>query len=83
MHSKVEAMAYRDREKNTVFTITVAVHIPKYIHGQYLCQQANVGIAKWKLWRASLEKCTLYLLLLRLFVFPNIFVASTSMKKEM
>ena len=41
---------------NTVFAATMSLHIPKYICGQYLYEQANVDIAKWKLWGARLEK---------------------------
>ena len=41
---------------NTIFTTTMAVHIPKYTYGQYLYEQANAGIPRWKLWRAGLEK---------------------------
>ena len=34
-------MACRTCKINTVFTATVAVLVPKYIYGQYLCEQAN------------------------------------------
>ena len=32
-------------QKNTIFTATVAVVVPKYIYGQYLCEQANTSTA--------------------------------------
>ena len=32
------------------------VHVPKYVYGQYLYEVANACTAKWKLWRAGLEK---------------------------
>ena len=44
---------------------------------------ANSGTAMWKLWGVGLQKQILYLLLLWLFLFPNIFMASTSVNKQM
>ena len=41
---------------NTIFTIAVAVFVPKYIYGQYLCKKANASTTMWKLWRVGLEK---------------------------
>ena len=41
---------------NIVFTATVVVLVPKYIYGQYLCEQANADTAMWELWRARLAK---------------------------
>ena len=41
---------------NTIFIAAMFVHVPNYISGQYLCEQADAGTAKWKLWRAKLEK---------------------------
>ena len=55
-HSNVEVVACRTSKINTVFTAAVAVLVPKYIYGQYLCEQANAGTAMWKLWRAGLQK---------------------------
>ena len=52
----MEVVACRTCKINTVFTAAVAVLVPKYIYGQYLCEQANAGTAMWKLWRAGLEK---------------------------
>ena len=34
----------QDFKKNTVFTTAMVVLVPKYIYGQYLCEQANAGI---------------------------------------
>ena len=45
-------VACRTCKINTVFTIAVAVLVPKYIYGLYLCEQANAGAAMWKLWHA-------------------------------
>ena len=44
------------KDIGTVFTTAMVVLVPKYIYGQYLCEQANAGIAMWKLWRAGLQK---------------------------
>ena len=55
-HSNVEVLACRTRKINTIFTAAVAVLVPKYIYGQYLCEKANAGTAMWKLWRAGFEK---------------------------
>ena len=52
----MEIVGCRTSKINTVFTPTVAVLVPKYIYGQYLCEQANAGTTMWKLWRAGLEK---------------------------
>ena len=52
----MEVVACRTCKINTVFTAAVAVLVPKYIYGQYLCEQANAGKAMWKLWRAGLAK---------------------------
>ena len=46
----------QDFKINTIFTTAVAVLVPKYIYGQYLCEKANAGTAMWKLWRAGFEK---------------------------
>ena len=45
----------QDFKKNTVFTVAVAVLVPKYICGQYLCEQAHASTAIWKLWRVDLK----------------------------
>ena len=45
---------------NIVFIAAMAVLVPKYIYGQYLCEQANAGTAMWKLWRAGLQKNTVF-----------------------
>ena len=45
----MEVVAYRTCKINTVFTAAVAVFVPKYIYGKYLCEQANAGKAIWKL----------------------------------
>ena len=34
----------------------MAVLVPKYIYGLYLCEKANAGTAMWKLLRAGLGK---------------------------
>ena len=52
----MEVVACKTSKINTVFTVAVVVLVPKYIDGQYLCEQANVGITMWKLWRAGFEK---------------------------
>ena len=49
-------MARRTGKINTIFTAAVAVLVPKYIYGQYLCKKANAGTAMWKFWHAGLEK---------------------------
>ena len=72
MHSNVEVVACRTSKINIVFTVAVVVLVPKYIYGQYLCEQANAGTAMLKLWCAEFEKQILYLLQLCLFVFPRI-----------
>ena len=46
----------QDFKNKYCFTAAVVVLVPKYIYGQYLCEQANVGTAMWKLWRAGLAK---------------------------
>ena len=46
----------RTSKINTIFTAAMAVLVPKYIYGQYLCEKANVGTVMWKLWRAGFEK---------------------------
>ena len=52
----MEVLACKTSEINTVFTVAIVVLVPKYIYGQYLCEQANVGTAVWKLWRAGFQK---------------------------
>ena len=52
----MEVVVCRTSKINTIFTAAVAVLVPKYIYGQYLCEQANAGTAMWKLWRAGLQK---------------------------
>ena len=52
----MEDLASKTSKINIVFTAAVVVLVPKYIYGQYLCEQANAGIAMWKLWRAGFEK---------------------------
>ena len=52
----MEVVACRTWKINTIFTAAVAVLVPKYIYGQYLCEKANAGTAMWKLWRAGLGK---------------------------
>ena len=52
----MEVVACGTSKIDIVFTAAVAVLVPKYIYGQYLCEQANVGTTKWKLWRAELQK---------------------------
>ena len=52
----MEDVGCRTSKINIVFTAAVAVLVPKYIYGQYLCEQANVSIAMWKLWRVGFEK---------------------------
>ena len=52
----MEVVACKTCKINTVFTAAMAILVPKYIYGQYLYEQANAGIAMWKLWRARFEK---------------------------
>ena len=52
----MEVVGCRTSKINIVFTTTVAILVPKYIYGQYLCEQANAGTAMWKLWGAGLQK---------------------------
>ena len=52
----MEVVACRTSKINTVFTAAVVVLVPKYIYGQFLCEQANASTAMWKLWRAGLPK---------------------------
>ena len=54
MHSKVEVVACRTLELFIIFIAAVVVHVTKYVYGQHLYEDANAGIAKWKLWRAGL-----------------------------
>ena len=39
----MEVVACKTPKINTVFTVAVVVLVPKYIYGQYLCEQANAG----------------------------------------
>ena len=39
-----------------MFTAVVLVHVTKYIYGQYLYEEPDACTAKWKLWRAGLDK---------------------------
>ena len=82
MHRKVEVVAGKTGKLNAVFIAVVSVHVPKYIFGQHLYEQANACTGKWTLWHAGLEKQILHLQLLCLYMFPNIFLASTSMNKQ-
>ena len=52
----MEVVACRTSKINIVFTAVVVVLVPKYIYGQYLCEQAKIGTTMWKLWRAELQK---------------------------
>ena len=52
----MQVVACRTSKVNIIFTVAVAVLVPKYIYGQYLCEQANAGTAMWELWRAGLAK---------------------------
>ena len=52
----MEVVACRTSKINTVFIAAVVVLVPKYIYGQYLCEQANAGTTMWKLWCAGLQK---------------------------
>ena len=52
----MEVVACRTSKTNTVFTAAMGVLVPKYIYGQYLCEQANASTTMWKLWRAGFEK---------------------------
>ena len=46
----------QDLKINTIFTAAVAILVPKYIYGQYLCKKANASTAMGKLWHAGQEK---------------------------
>ena len=83
MHNKVEVVACKTGKIDSMLTVVVSIHVPKYISGQHLSEQVSACIAKWKLWRARLEKQILCLQLLCLFMFPNIFLGSTSINKQM
>ena len=50
MHRKVEAIACRDWEMNTMFIAAMAIPVPKYIYGQYFYEQENAGTKWWKFW---------------------------------
>ena len=52
----MEVVGCRTSKINIVFTAAVAILVPKYIYGQYLCEQANVGTTMWKLWGVGLQK---------------------------
>ena len=52
----MEVVACRTSKINPLFIAAVVVLVPKYIYGQYLCEQANASTAMWKLWRARLQK---------------------------
>ena len=52
----MEVVGCRTAKINIVFIAVVVVLVPKHIYGQYLYEQANVGTAMWKLWRAGFEK---------------------------
>ena len=56
MHKKVEVVVCRTGKINTMFTAVVSVHVPKYIFGQHLYEQANACTAQWKLWPVGLQK---------------------------
>ena len=56
----MEVVACRTWKINTVFIVVVVVLVPKYIYVQYLYEQANAGIAMWKLWRVGFEKNTIF-----------------------
>ena len=55
MHSKMEVVACRTTKINTKFIAAVFVHVPKYVFGQHLYEQADACTAKWKLWSARLK----------------------------
>ena len=82
MHSKVEVVACRNAKVNTTFIAVVSVHVPKYISGQHLYEQADACTAKWKPWRAGLRKQLLHLQLLCVFMFPNMFLGGISMNEK-
>ena len=46
---------------NTMFTVAVSVHVPQYIPGQHLYEQVDACTAKWKSWRARLQKNTIFI----------------------
>ena len=48
-----------------------------------IIEVANTWKRKWNLWRAGIEKWTLFLFLLCLCMFPNMFMGSTSINKQM
>ena len=52
----MEVFACRTWKINTIFTATVAVLVPKYIDGLYLCEKANASTAMWKLLHVGLGK---------------------------
>ena len=82
MYSKVEVVACKTEKVNTIFIATVFVHVSKHISGQHLCKQGNACTTKRELWGAELEKQILYLWLLCLFMFPNMFLSITSINKQ-
>ena len=56
MHSKVEVVTCKTAKINIRFTIAVTVHVPKCVFGQHLYELTDACTAKWKLWRAGLQK---------------------------
>ena len=52
----MEVVGCKTSKINIVFTVAMAILAPKYIYGQYLYEQANVGTTMWKLWGARLQK---------------------------
>ena len=52
----MEVVACKTSKINTVFTTALVVLVPKYIYGQYLCEQANASTTMWKFLHAKLGK---------------------------
>ena len=54
MHSTVEVVACKTLKIIIMFIAAVLVHVTKYIHGQYLYEEADTCTTKWKKWHARL-----------------------------
>ena len=55
MHAQQSgSFGLQDLRNNIVFAAAVSVHVTKYFYGQYLYEEADACIAKWKLWRVGL-----------------------------
>ena len=79
----MEVVVCRTSKIKIVFIATMAIPICENIHGQNLCEQANTAQQNGSRGFLDFEKWTLYLLLLYLFMVPNMFMPNTSVNKQM